>query len=205
MGLLFMILAVFIIFAENKMNRSKRQELEAVNNRLLEREKADQTLRTLQRRLLSAQESERNRLSRELHDEIGQDLTGIKLLLERIPRLSQEELDLASGEGQIVTANLIDKVQDLSTSLLPSVLVDLGLTAALRSLIRVQRRRGSLNINFESSLADDRFDSEIEIAAYRIVQESLTNVNRHASADEATVRVLINQVDPIIRTAVRLK
>ena len=146
----------------------------------------------LQRRLLSAQENERSLVSRELHDEIGQDLTGIKLLLERIPQLSKEQLDVSVDEGRELTASLIGKVSDLSANLLPSVLIDFGLAAALESLIERQRNQSGLRIRFENSMKQERFGSEIELAAYRIVQESLTNISRHASAEQATVRILTN-------------
>ena len=192
MGLLFVVLAGFVVFAETNLHRSRRRELDAVNSRLLESEKAEGTLRMLQRRLLSAQENERSLVSRELHDEIGQDLTGIKLLLERIPQLSKEQLDVSVDEGRELTASLIGKVSDLYANLLPSVLIDFGLAAALESLIERQRNQSGLRIRFENSMKQERFGSEIELAAYRIVQESLTNISRHASAEQATVRILTN-------------
>ena len=189
MGVLFAILAGFVVFAETNLIRSRRRELEAADNRLIEREKADEVLLMLQRRLLVAQESERNRVARELHDEIGQDLTEIKLLLERTPKLSKEQLDSASGQGQELVAKLIDKVRDISTNLIPSILVDFGLNAALEELIERQREQGGLRIRFESSMSQERLGSEIETAAYRIVQEGLTNVIRHSSAEEVAVLV----------------
>ena len=189
MGLLFVVLAGFVVFAEKNLNRSRNRELEAVNNRLFEREKAEETQQMLQRRLLSAQENEQNRIARELHDEIGQDLTGIKLLLEGIPRLSQDQLDSSLHMGRESVSQLIDKVRDISANLVPSVLVDFGLTAALESLFERQRKQSRLKIRFESSMTQERLDSEIETAAYRIAQEGLTNAIRHASAEEVVVKI----------------
>ena len=146
MGLLFVVLAGFVVFAEKNLNRSRNRELEAVNNRLFEREKEEETQQMLQRRLLSAQENEQNRIARELHDEIGQDLTGIKLLLEGIPRLSQDQLDSSLHMGRESVSQLIDKVRDISANLVPSVLVDFGLTAALESLFERQRKQSRLKI-----------------------------------------------------------
>ena len=189
MGLLFVVLAGFVVFAEKNLNRSRNRELEAINNRLFEREKAEETQQMLQRRLLSAQENEQNRIARELHDEIGQDLTGIKLLLEGIPRLSQDQLDSSLHMGRESVSQLIDKVRDISANLVPSVLVDFGLTAALESLFERQRKQSRLKIRFESSMTQERLDSEIETAAYRIAQEGLTNAIRHASAEEVVVKI----------------
>ncbi len=188
MGLLFAILAGFVVFAEQKMNRLRKRELEAVNDRLFEREKAEETQLMLQRRLLAAQENEQNRIARELHDEIGQDLTGIKLLLEGIPNLSTDQLDSSLHQGQELVTQMIDKVRDISSNLVPSVLVDFGLTDALESLVERQRKQSGLKIRFEDSLNQERFDLETETAAYRIVQEGVTNAIRHSSAEEVVVK-----------------
>lgn len=143
-------------------------------------------LQRLSERLVEVQEEERANLARELHDEVGQSLTGMKLTLGNAARLDgtalREELTLAQSE----LSRLMGRVREMSLDLRPSVLDDLGLQAALEwHAERVEVQTG-VRVNLEMG-ALGRLPGAVEINAFRIVQEALTNVARHAACDCAQV------------------
>ncbi len=129
---------------------------------------------------LRAEEAERRRIGSELHDEVGQILTGIKLALDA-PRPSLEE-------ARRLVDDLLLRVRNLSLDLRPSVLDDLGLVPALLWHIERYTAQTGVRVDFKQTGLDRRFSQDLETAAYRLVQEALTNVARHAGVREATVR-----------------
>jgi len=150
-----------------------------------------ENLQALSHRLVAIQESERRRIALELHDEIGQLLTGLKLQLDsnREPgnALTQPSLVKASA----LADELIQRVRNLSLDLRPTMLDDLGLLPALFWHFDRFTSLTGVQVNFsQNGLADTRFAPEIETTAYRIVQEALTNVARHSGVNEASVQVL---------------
>jgi PAS domain S-box-containing protein len=150
-------------------------------------------LEALSRRLLDVQEAERRHIARELHDEIGQALTGLTLLLEMIKRLPPEAIRSQLDEAQSLAAALMDRVHNLSLDLRPTMLDDLGLLPALLSHVARYTEQTGVQVIFEHEGVDRRFGADIETAAYRIVQEALTNVARHAGVAEAAVRLWADQ------------
>jgi signal transduction histidine kinase len=139
---------------------------------------------------MSAQEAERARISRELHDEIGQTLAAVKLNLQAIGRLSTDRR-IASQvrDGVAVVDATVVEVRNLSRDLRPSVLDDLGLTAALQWYLERSADRAGLAVVFTPQPDLPRAPREVETACYRIVQEAMTNVLRHrASRVEARWR-----------------
>lgn len=147
-------------------------------------------LQTLSRRLVEVQEEERRHIARELHDEIGQTLTGLKLVLQVIPRLPAEAAGAKLKNALQLVNELMERVHDLSLDLRPAMLDDLGLPAALMWLFeRFQAQTGVL-VKFEFARLEERLAPEVETTAYRIVQEALTNVARHARVHEAAVWLL---------------
>ena len=142
----------------------------------------------LSRRLLQLQETERRAIARELHDEIGQMLTALRLLLTFKPGLPQGKLLSRVTDARSVVQNLFDRVRALALDLRPAMLDELGLLGSLPGLIRRYTKRTNIRIRFDhSGLVAKRFPQEVETAAYRIVQEALTNVVRHAGVSRATV------------------
>jgi signal transduction histidine kinase len=135
-------------------------------------------LEQLTGQLLRAQEEERRRVARELHDEAGQLLTVVKMTLEREGRMA---------EGELV-GRALHQVRDLSRRLRPAVLDRLGLEAAIGSLADECGRAG-VRVEVEWALPARRLDDALESTLYRVVQEALTNVLRHAAARHARVRV----------------
>ncbi len=139
-----------------------------------------------------AQETERRHIARELHDEIGQALTGLKLNLEMNMRLPAGVIDESLAEATAVVHDIMGKVRELSLSLRPPMLDDFGLLHALlwhfqRYTARTNVQVTTSNLTSPTGLDGRRFPSDIETAAYRIVQEALTNIARHAKAPEARV------------------
>jgi signal transduction histidine kinase len=148
-------------------------------------------LQRLSARLLHAQEEEQRRIARELHDEVGQMLSAVKVELAVAGRTlartgSGPEL-LSDAQSSVDSA--LRTVRDLSRLLHPSALDDLGLVAALESQLADFRRRHGVVVDFTHSGIEGRHSDETERAAYRIVQEALTNIARHAHARTARVHL----------------
>lgn len=146
-------------------------------------------LQSLSRRLLEVQEIERRSLARELHDEIGQDLTGLKLTLESCATQQGEELRATLAKAQAQVRESTAHVRDLSLHLRPTMLDDLGLLPALVWLLQRYMAQTRVRVRFRHNGLGGRYRPEVETAAYRIVQEALTNVARHSGAGEAAVDV----------------
>jgi signal transduction histidine kinase len=142
------------------------------------------------RRVVDAQELERRRLARELHDETGQALTSILLGLKTLEEtVGDEGRNAAVGDlRELVVATLQD-VRRLAVELRPKVLDDFGLVAALERLTETFAEQTGILVRFESGLGGDRLPAEVETALYRIVQESLTNIVKHAHAQTISIAV----------------
>lgn len=142
------------------------------------------------RRLIEAQETERRRVAIELHDQVGQILTAVKLNLHSLKQKCTAPEILASIEDNItVIDEAVDQVRDLSVDLRPLLLDDFGLVVALRWYLDRQASHYGIETEFISnSLSDEtRFVWELETACFRIVQEAVTNVVRHAKASKVSV------------------
>lgn len=157
-----------------------------------ERKKAQEAARNYSRRLIEAQEAERRRISRELHDQVGQILTAVKMNLHVLRhKCTQPEILLSINDNLKVIDEAVDQIRDLSVDLRPLLLDDLGLVVALRWYLERQTRNLGIPAKFVSGSLDedDRFSSELETACFRIVQEGVTNIVRHARATRISVRL----------------
>ena len=167
-----------------------------------ERKLAQDALQMFSRQLIEAQEEERRRIARELHDQIGQILTAVKMNLYAVQQFCQ-----GSEAGSYVKDNIeaVDEalrlVRDLSVDLRPPILDDLGLTTALRWYVDRYTKRTGLSVDVLIDLPDEneRFSRELETACFRIAQEALTNVVRHAKASQIVVR-LTRDADALLLT-----
>lgn len=147
--------------------------------------------------VIEAQEAERARVSRDLHDEIGQSLTsvllGLRLVEESLARTAPdiEDCRRRTAEVRELVAGALHQARTLAFDLRPTVLDDLGLMAALRRLIAEVGARGAPTVDLAVHGLDDdtRLAPEVETVVYRVVQEALTNVVRHAAASSASVVV----------------
>ena len=177
-----------ILLTAEPMRRGLRRLLQ-------EAEGGRMRLEALSRRLVEIQETERAEIARQIHDEIGQLLTGIKLLIAAD----------AEGKGQGGSASerriemmrivneLIGRLRDLSMNLRPPMLDEIGLIAALRWHFERYTERTGVRVSFQHEQAEIRFPAAMEITGFRIVQEALTNVARHSGAKEALVNITTDQ------------
>jgi signal transduction histidine kinase len=149
-------------------------------------------------RVVTAQELERRRLARELHDETGQALTSILLSLRTVEEAGDErELRAAVGEVRELVRSTLQDVRQLAVELRPKVLDDFGLFAALERLTESFGEQTGMSVHFQQTWpTSDRLPAEIETALYRIVQESLTNIVKHARATSVSV-VLTRKDDSV--------
>jgi PAS domain S-box-containing protein len=151
---------------------------------------AGERLHQLSQRLIEIQESERRQLARELHDEIGQALTATKLNLEGLLREPEPAArSKRVADSVALVERLLQTVRNLSLNLRPPMLDDLGLAAALRWLLDQHARTTGQQVNFNHDLGDERFAAMTETACFRVAQEALTNVNRHARAHRVRVEL----------------
>jgi signal transduction histidine kinase len=153
------------------------------------------------RRVVETQELERRRLARELHDETGQALASILLGLKALDEKTDDAAARTSIEElrELVVATLQD-VRRLAVELRPSALDDFGLVAALERLADSFAEQSGISVDFQAALADERLPAAAETALYRIVQESLTNVVKHAQARR--VSILLTRNDGAVKAVV---
>jgi PAS domain S-box-containing protein len=147
-------------------------------------------LQFLSQRLVETQENERRHIARELHDQVGQALTAIQISLQTASGLKRrDELKARLRESLGLLDELVRQTQDLSLSLRPAMLDDLGLEAALHWLAQLQTSRAQAHGEFWAEPLPARLDPLIETACFRVAQEALTNVVRHAQARHVAVRL----------------
>lgn len=151
------------------------------------------------RRALAAQESERRRLARELHDEIGQTLTGVLLQLDALQRSAPDALQTSIAEAQSAARAGVEDMREIARGLRPQALDEFGLRSALISLATEVSDRSGLRVRpkLEDRLAP--LTHEQELAIYRVAQESLTNVARHARASSVELSLSTNEDEVELR------
>lgn len=157
-------------------------------------------LRALSARLVEVQEQERRNLAIELHDEIGQSLTLLRLNLDLIarllpiePRVCAEVQSHLSSSSE-TTVRLLDKVREISLDLRPTMLDDLGLIPALSSLNERFTKQTKIQILLKYSGLEQRYDPNLEITVFRIIQEALTNAAKHADVKQVSVRIWADEL-----------
>src|ERR1700726_3031527 len=172
--------AIYAIYRDISEHKQAEAALRQTNERLQE----------LSRRLFQVQEDERRHLARELHDQMGQALTAAKLNLQAAQRLEERGLIARKlDDGIAVLETLLQQARQISLDLRPPLLDDLGLVPALRWYLDQQAQRAGLRIEFFADPALERMSPEIETACFRVAQEALTNVVRHARAQTVSVEV----------------
>ncbi len=168
-------------------------------NAMLDRLEAERT--TTSASALAAQENERQRIARELHDEIGQTLTVALLMLKRAVDRAPEEIRGELAEAQKAVRASLDEARDIARRLRPDTLDDLGLQSALTALCSEFARATGIAVTKHIALQSDRLTSEVELVCYRIAQESLTNIARHAGAGKVWLDLHTNAGELILRIA----
>jgi signal transduction histidine kinase len=178
--------------APDRLDRIAEQlaRITSENARLVERvSESERRFRRISRGVLRLQEEERARISRDLHDGIGQLLTALKIQLELLEQEAASVTQLTSriaGTREIADTALAE-VRQLSHLLRPQMLDELGLEPTLRWLARTFQKRTGITVDLQLTGTERRGDADVETLVYRIVQEALTNVARHSGAKAATV------------------
>ena len=163
---------------------------------------SDERLQHVSRRLVESQETERRHIARELHDEVGQTLTVAEMNLQAMVQSSRAApLSRRLRQSLHAVGRVLEQVRDLSLNLRPSMLDDLGLESALRWYTRRQAELSGLKVEFQADRLEERLEPVIETACFRVAQEALTNVSRHARARAVTValRKQDNQLHLFVR------
>jgi two-component system, NarL family, sensor histidine kinase UhpB len=170
----------------------------ATFNRMLDR--LERERQESARRVLAAQEAERVGIARDLHDEVGQVLTGVLLQLNSIAETAPEhraELD----EARQSVRRALDEVRRISSELRPEMLEHLGLVSALTELATTFARVAGVRVEREFATSLPKLTPEVELAVYRIAQESLTNIARHAEATRVTITLDSGRDSVVLRVA----
>lgn len=167
-------------------------ELATTERDVTERNQARRELHSLHEQVVSAQETERKRLSRDLHDGIGQTLSGIKFRLESLSdKILSHPGEARRGIARVTISldRAISEIRRVSQNLLPSELEDLGLRPAIVSLCREFRERLGIPVAVRCAGAPRTIDPHLALALFRIAQEALSNVGKHANATRAALSI----------------
>jgi signal transduction histidine kinase len=192
----FVVALVAVLRLRALESRAERQRVHA--------EKAEQEMRMLSQQLVAAQEEERKKLTRELHDHVGQMLTALRLEIGKADRAgggAESQFRQALGEARRLLDTILRSVRDLAMGLRPSMLDDFGLQPALEWLTRDFRRRFNVAVNLTVHGDLDAIPDQYRTCVYRVVQEALTNCARHARATRADVDVRLEQNTLHLRVA----
>ncbi len=166
------------------------QLIDTMNSMLDGLEHYREQVRWLSRQVLTAQEEERQRVARELHDETAQSLTSLLIGLRVVEKATTpQEISARIAELRVQTGRTLEEVRKMAVDLRPSTLDDLGLAAALQWYTGDFARRTRTRVNFVANGLDERLPDDVEVVVYRIVQEALTNVAKHAEASTVDVAV----------------
>lgn len=185
--------------AEHRRIEAKLQEtqtrLEArVSERTQELTESHRHLRSLGERLVLAHESEQRRIARELHDQIGQDLTALKMILSRGKGGKPEQALECLAEAQSLSEELLETVRGICSTLRPQVLDDLGLVAGVQWHIKTFSERTGMDVTFDMERIDESHLSPlVKSAVFRVIQEALTNVSRHGETKSASVMLAMRK------------
>jgi signal transduction histidine kinase len=181
-----------VVFAHDKLGRDAR--FTSADLRLAEHfaqraavavDLSRRVQRDALRRVIAGQEQERRRLARELHDETGQALTSILLGLKAVE--TTDDVPSALADLRELVVGTLQDVRRLAVELRPKALDDFGLVPALERLVDTFRSSTGITVQFESRLGEERLPSEVETTLYRVVQEALTNIAKHAGAQSVSV------------------
>jgi len=156
-------------------------------------QESERSLRQLSLRLLQTQDDERRRIGRDLHDSVGQYLVGLKMKVDSLK--SARERGQRDDDSQLIECSqlveeAIKEVRTISYLLYPPMLEELGLKSAIPWYLEGFTKRSGIKTTFEVSPTFDRIPGDLELALFRVLQESLTNVHRHSGSPTATVRLL---------------
>jgi PAS domain S-box-containing protein len=184
---------IVVVFRDITKQRSVEKERERLFKKV---SLAQERLKVVSKRLLEVQESERRHIARELHDEIGQILTAIKINIQTAFKLAgAEKIETHLNEGVELIEEALFQVRKLSIDLRPSMLDDLGLIPALRWYVDRQSVRAGISAKVNVDETIMRLPNEIEITCFRVAQEALTNIIKHSQATHVEIMLYYEEGD----------
>jgi signal transduction histidine kinase len=205
-SLIYVMLAYEIIMAAKQQIKAIEDsniELESMTNEL---QKSEERLHRLSSDLFSVQENERKRISFELHDELGQSMAALKMQVGSVARrlgdVPTDELKVFCNDMKDNINQIIENVRRLSRDLSPVVLDDLGLQAAIEYLVNNFSKIYNVNIKHQQVAINHLFNEDSQRIIYRILQEALTNIGKHAQANNVTLAIE-EERDRTVRFTVR--
>lgn len=178
------------IRAHERAERALRESEQRLRRMFNEARRMEESLRDLSNQVVHAQEEERKRVSRELHDEVGQALVAVSVTLGALKRecaTHGADLERKLAEAQRLLQTTMNAVHDFARELRPAMLDELGLLPALRSYLNHFAQRAGLTVLWRASAAAEALNSDQKTVLFRVAQESLTNVAKHARASRVTV------------------
>ena len=176
-----------------RTNAALRKEIEEKTEAEQKLHESERSLRQLSLRLLQTQDEERRRIGRDLHDSVGQYLVGLKMKLDSLKssaKRSQRNDASQLAECSQLIDEAIKEVRTISYVLYPPMLEELGLKSAIPWYLEGFTKRSGIKTTFEVSPDFDRIPGDLELALFRVLQESLTNVHRHSGSSTASARLL---------------
>jgi PAS domain S-box-containing protein len=192
-GRVVMLVASGIDMTEQKALRDQLEQ--RVSERTHALEESNASLRELSARLLQAQDEERRRITRELHDSIGQLLAALSMNLSTISLEKSKLSAIAQGcvaDNEALVVRVSDEIRTLSYLLHPPLLDEIGLESALKDYVDGFSARSKIAVRLDISAGFGRLSNEAEIALFRVVQECLTNIHRHSGSATAAIRIVRN-------------
>lgn len=175
-----------VLLSASRFSSDGKTAISLVVTDITERKAAERARRDLSRRIVNAQELERQRVARDLHDGVNQLLSSAKYRLNTAGTQAPDAARQSVEQARLLLEKAIAEVRLIGRNLRPSELDDLGLAAALRSLTHEFHTRYNIGVRFRHRLPS-KMPSEIEMALYRIAQEALTNIAKHSSATTAEI------------------
>lgn len=176
--------------ANNDLEKRVAERTSEIEAEVAQRERTEMSLRELTGRLFRAQDDERRRMARDLHDHAGQTLVALSMNLSALKAAAGDslpELDRLADEGQQLSENLSREIRTVSYLLHPPLLDEVGLGSALSWYVEGFSQRSKIKVDLILPPNLGRFPNDVEIVLFRVVQESLTNVHRHSGSPSATI------------------
>ncbi len=180
------------IIRRRVVEKSLKESEQYKNEMLIQSRHMQQQLRSLSRQVLSAQEDERKRISRELHDIIAQTLTGVNVQLTALAKasvLNPKDFNRKIARTQLLVEKSVSTVHEFARELRPAVLDDLGLIPALHSFMKKFSAKTGIRAHLTAVAAVEKLEISRRTVLFRVAQEALTNVDRHANASQVEVNI----------------
>jgi signal transduction histidine kinase len=184
--------------AEAELQNAHAELEKRVQERTAELASSNESLQRLSGQLIRAQDDERRRIARELHDSTGQVLAALSMILSQMQKDSSPANTRKFEECRDLIASAASEIRNLSYLLHPPLIDEVGLASAVAEYVQGFQKRSGLTVQFEISRDVGRLDGNREITLFRIIQESLGNIHRHSGSSTATVKLFCLENDVVL-------